>query len=282
MDNLDFEEFLKKIVKADMEELTDSVDRLIADEISKRPRIKLDDGSYYIKNAYDYFKKTPPHYITPKLPSQKPNVKLESYIALKSGNANEFLIENGYIDSLKITKKGEEYLESISWIGDYLIFLDSFDFYEFEEYLDDAFTASAVKFLDVHEDLAIKRNDFRALFDVHTSRALLDIANKDFESGLKEELKLFIVRLNPNADKSQLLFHEGINQVNVLNLNTLMAFCEAEDIKAMFKDAWNSLDYEKIYFDEKSSFDILIRALTATDLDRINKDIEKAYFAEDY
>ena len=292
MQDYDFEKFLTEIVGADSAELQDSVNQSIADEISKRPHIRLNDDLSYIKNTYEYFKKTPIHFLEPKLPKETFNEKIASYIALNQlktsigseiadSEVKEFLIENGYIDESGLTAKGERYFNSIRWVGHYLTFLDSFDFYEFEDYLNNSgeeFMPTALKFLNTHFDLALKRNDFKALFVAQSSKALYHAINKNLENALIEEMKLFIVRLNPNCENHQLTFHEAINQVNILNLNSLIVVCEITDIEMLFNGAWESLKYDKLYFDKKSSFDLLIRALTTTDLDIINKDIEDAYF----
>ncbi|PWB87522.1 hypothetical protein MBBTH_10880 [Methanobrevibacter thaueri] len=59
-------------------------------------------------------------------------------------------------------------------------------------------------FLDTHQDLALKRNDYMVLFDVQLSKAPYYVVNKDFSEDLREELKLFLMRLNPI---SKLIIH---------------------------------------------------------------------------
>lgn len=226
--------------KVDMDELTSSVDRSILSEISKRPQIRLDNDMTYIKNRYEYFKDTPTHYLNPK---------------------NE--------NNLK-TKKWDEYP-----------FLDSFDGDEFEDFLAKSgkdIMETAPEFLDAHIDLAKKRNDYKALFDSISSKAFYYAFNNDFKNALREEVKLFIVRLNPSCDESQLIFHEHVNQVNINNLTNLIIVCKIEDIEDIFNHAWQSLELKKIYHDRNESHEILTEALSATDLDSINCDIEGKYF----
>lgn len=226
--------------KVDMDELTSSVDKSILSEISKRPKIRLDNDLTYIKNAYEYFKETPIHYLNP---------------------TNE--------NNLK-TNRWDEYP-----------FLDSFDGNEFEDFLEKSskdFMETALEFIDVHLNFAISKNDYKALFDSQSSKAFYYAFNNDFKNALCEEVKLFIVRLNPSCGESQLPFHEPVNQVNINNLNNLIIVCEIKDAENLFNSAWQSLQLEKLYFDKKESYMILTEALTATDLDRINCDIEGQYF----
>ena len=245
MDNENFEEFLVKIAGADMDELTDSVNRSIAEEISKRPRIKLGNDLYYTKNAYDYFKRTPVHFLNP-------------LNAMSSGNSDDF-------------KPEDEGLQ---------IILDSFDMNEFGNYWknsDEDLMATVWRFLDEHFNLALKRDDFKALFDAQSSKAIYQVINNNIEDALTEELKLFIIRLNPILNESDIIFHEPINQVNVLNLNTLIILCKTSDLEKVFDDAWKSLNFKKKYFDRKTSYNLLIKALTSTELDKINRKIESEY-----
>ena len=247
MDNENFEEFLVKIAGADMNELTDSVNRSIAEEISKRPHIKLEEDLYYIKNAYDYFKRTPIHFLNP-------------LNAMSSGNSDDFKTE-------------DERLQVI---------LDSFDMNEFGDYLknsDESLMPTVWRFLDEHFNLALKRDDFKAIFDAQSSKAIYQAINNNIEDALTEELKLFIIRLNPILNESEIIFHEPINQVNVLNLNTLIILCKTDDLEKVFDDAWKSLNFKKKYFDRKTSYNLLMTALTTADIDEINHEIESEYLS---
>ena len=91
------------------------------------------------------------------------------------------------------------------WIRCYLVFLNHFDFDEYLEKSDDDFMTTSLIFLDTYQDLALKRNDYMALFDVQLSKAPYYVVNKDFSEDLREELKLFLMRLNPI---SKLIIHE--------------------------------------------------------------------------
>ena len=55
-------------------------------------------------------------------------------LVFECGEIRHFLVENGLINStdLTLTLNGTEYLNSMGWIDDYLLFLDRFDFDEFE------------------------------------------------------------------------------------------------------------------------------------------------------
>ncbi|WP_405294539.1 hypothetical protein [Methanobrevibacter sp.] len=223
----------------DMEELTASLDKSILEEISKRPHIKLGNELTYIKNTYEYFKDSPIRCLNPE---REPDPS-KTY--------------DGY---------------------PFLDFFDHMEFEEFQKESGDDLMESALKFIDAHLNLALKRNDYFALFDSQSSKALYYAFNEDFKNALKEELKLFLVRINPHCDKTQLVFHEGVNQVNIHNLNDLIIACEIEDVETLFNNVWDELEFEMTYFDKKESYDILIESLNACDLDGINCNIERRYF----
>lgn len=183
----------------------------------------------------------------------------------------------------KMSSEGEKYFESIEWIKYYLVYLDSFDLIEFEEFYngsDNDFKDASLKFLNEHLKLALKRNDFNALFDAQSSKAMYYVINKDIVSALNEEMKLFIVRLNPTCDGDDLVFHMPTERTNIHNLKVLIKLCEIDNLKSLFKANWDSLEYEKIWFDENTSFDIFTKALKAKKPDELNRDIENQYFEE--
>ena len=183
--------------------------------------------------------------------------------------------------TFKLSKKGDEYLESIGWIRFYLTYLDRFDFYEFEEYLAQSageFEKVSLDFLDEHINLALKRNDFEALFDAQSSKALCRVVFKDLPSALNEEVKLFIVRLNPTLEGDDVVFHEAVERVNINNIKTLIKLCSIDDLKGLFSSNWDLLDYEKKWFDEKSSFDIFTKALKSRNPDDLSNEVENRYF----
>ena len=81
-----------------------------------------------------------------------------------------------------------------------MVYKDTFDLIEFEDYFHKSgndFNNDSLKFLNKHLNHAIKRNDFMALFDALSSKAMYYTINNDLTSALNEEMKLFIVRLNP-------------------------------------------------------------------------------------
>lgn len=181
----------------------------------------------------------------------------------------------------KISKKGEKYFESIKWIEYYLIFLDTFDFYEFDEYYapDEDFMPQALTFIDRHLNTAFERHDLTAFFDAQSSKALYHIVNEDYDNALIEELKLFLARLNPiYKDSEELVFHNAVNRVNISNLKCLMIKTGNNDLKSLFNEAWDGMLFERKFFNRKKSFKILIKALSVENAEDINPKIEGVYF----
>ena len=184
----------------------------------------------------------------------------------------------------KLSENGLRYFNSNRWIGNYLIFLDCFDFYEFEDFLNensDDFMNIAYDFLKRHYDMAIKRGDFKALIDVQSAKSLYHIINGNVRGSLDEELKLFMARLNPIcSDADELLFHEPIDCVNIFNISNLLATCQIEDIEHLFSRNWNSLKFKNPWISKEKSFDYFTKALTGNDLEELNISTQDYYFKE--
>ena len=179
----------------------------------------------------------------------------------------------------KLSKKGVEYYNSVSWIGFYLIFLDNFDFYEFEEFMDGNFMNSALEFLDKHAEIALKKNDLTRQYDVQSSKALYYIVNRDWRNALDEEVKLFITRLNPVfQDDDELVFHESINQVNVGNLINLLEVCDIEDTERLFRQNWDKLDLKKPLISKEKSLKYFKDALNGMNVEELRHDADTYYF----
>lgn len=293
-----FGKLLSDIMDIDVEEMIDHVNSSQLNEIQKRPRIKLNDDLYYIKNSYDYFKATPVHFISDTPEFKSKNERISAYRTLKSlnegsgfdeavfecGEIRHFLVENGLMNStdLTLTLKGTEYLNSMGWIDDYLLFLDRFDFDEFERFYKNSekdFMNASLEFLDIHFNLATERHDLKAQFDAQSSRALCQVINGKLSEALDEEMKLFIIRLNPAyASKNELLFHEAVNRVNLHNLSVLFEVCKTTDYEGSFKRNWKTLRIENPPIGEDESLSIFNGAMAGDDLDELNRMAETYYF----
>ncbi|WP_133241942.1 hypothetical protein [Methanobrevibacter thaueri] len=68
--------------------------------------------------------------------------------------------------------------------------------------------------------------------------------------------------------------------MNIYNLNNLIIICKIKDLERLFDDVWQTVKFKKVYFNKNESFDILIKALTTTDLDELNQSIKSRYFDE--
>lgn len=305
----DMAKTLSEIIDIDVNEIIDDVNHSQESEISERYRIRLDDDTFYVKNSYQYFKKTPVHYLSsnPSFEKSLYNQKIALYHILTCQNTNfnlaqtmadciyckgheneiaEFLFENELVEShdnssVNVTAKGIEYLNSISWIEYYLIFLDRFDFREFDEFMKVDFWNSALEFLDTHYNLAVKRHDLTGQFDAQSSKALYHILTRDMRNALDEEMKLFIIRLNPvHESPDELIFHEALNPVNVSNLNSLLEICEIDDAEKLFIKNWDELDLENPVISKRDSLKYLMDALKLDNLDDLNRSAEKYYLME--
>ena len=194
------------------------------------------------------------------------------------------LYEDFSVFDFKLTKKGIRYLNSIGWIKHYLEFLDYFDFYEFEDYLDSQkgdFMNIAWDFLERHWSVAVDREDFIAAIDVQSAKSLYHIVTGNWRDALDEELKLFIVRLNPIcSDDDGLVFHAPIDYVNIHNLTNLLALCKMEDVEHLFKRNWEALDFKKPWISKEKSFEYFTKALTSSNPDELNSSAEEYYFKE--
>lgn len=187
---------------------------------------------------------------------------------------NEFEFKPSY--------KGRKYLVSISWIEYYLIFLDRFDFYEFEDYYEPEmeFMPQALSFIDLHLNSSFKNYDFIAFFDALSSKALYYIVNGDYVNALAEEMKVFLTRVNPISDdiEEDLVFHHPLDRVNIDNIKNLIEITGTSDLESLFNDNWDSMRFNQVFFERNESFEIFIKALKSDYCEDLNPELEEVYF----
>jgi len=170
--------------------------------------------------------------------------------------------ENSYV----VTEYGMYRFMGVNWVAFYNTCLDYFDFDDFENYMTEYDTGSVVdnslNYIDEHIKKGYADKDFNRLHDSFSSLALIHINLDNFEDALFNELKIFILRLNPVfLDNDELKDYVPIHYSNVNNIEVLSALCEIDDLKNLFTSAWDDIEYKKKLTSKDNAYRYLNEAI---------------------
>lgn len=182
-----------------------------------------------------------------------------------------------------ITSYGFFRLQGVNWVGFYETCLDYFDFDDFERYMQEYDTGSVIKnalnYLEEHLKIAKETKDFNRLHDVCSSKALIYLQEEEFKKSLLEELKIFILKLNPvYLDKIDPESYYAIEFPNVNNIFELNDLAEVKNLKRVLYRAWIELDLKDTFMTKKEAFKYLTRAGDGEMLDELSMEIADKYF----
>ena len=194
----------------------------------------------------------------------------------------DILVSNGFVELKNngdafVTDYGEMRLFAVNWVGFYKLCLDYFHFYDFEEYMNQYDTGDVVEnahnYLNENLKIAYKRHDFSRLHDVFASKAIVHVSQKEFEQALFNELKLYIVKLNPiYLSDDDLKDYKAIEYPNVNNLDVLSDLAEI-DVADIFDKCLNELEIDKILISKDDALSYLNRAWDGEELDELSSEI---------
>lgn len=118
-------------------------------------------------------------------------------------------------------------------------------------------------------------NDYTGYFNSQSEIVQYHITNEDYEEALEEEVKLFIIRLNPFCDN--LALHEPINEVNIRNIENLIDICGTDNIEEVLYQCFDELEFNELWINKKDCLNYLLKALKTSDIDNLNCEVEKIY-----
>jgi len=204
------------------------------------------------------------------------------------------IVENGVYTELDgadviLSLKGEHRLHyDFSWIKFYTIGMEyEFDFRDFESYLSNhmnyqKFDEVVFGYLNEHLKRAYDERDYYLLFDVIASKTMRHIYNRDFKKALIEELKLFILKLNPiylDVEERKSM-DNVIDYDNIQNIAMLMAILKMSNVKKLFNRAWNNIELKNKLVPKKKAFRYLNRALDNDNFKSMSDEIIRIYFTK--
>ena len=210
-----------------------------------------------------------------------------------SGNKDDLIIrllENNLfhefgVKDFILTSKGETALRRTSWVNTFMTNMDYFDFDDFLDFLIENksyasnFERMALRYLNHHLKIAYENKDFHRLHDVYASRALCHMQWEDIKKALKDELTLFIIRLNPIfLDDGELKSYNPIEFSNVHNISELVDYCNIHNFKKLFNKSWSEIRLEKRLVSKKMSLNYLNKAITGYNLEELSDEIKNRYY----
>ena len=243
----------------------------------KEPEFNIVSYSYMIYHVLTALQ------INPNLDEVLDNVELQ----IPKDTAKNILISEGFIDvegkTASVTQYGFFRLSGVSWVSLYDTCLDYFDFDDFERYMQEYDTGNVVKnafnYLDEHLKIARQNREFNRLYDVYSSKALLYLNEERFKNALIEELKIFVLKLNPvYLDKKDLKDYKAVEYPNINNIFELNDLAEVKSLKRVLYKAWMDVEFDEMYLDKKEAFKYLTRTKKGEVLDDLSDEIADKYF----
>lgn len=183
----------------------------------------------------------------------------------------------------KISSEGEEFLKDYEWMKLYGFALYNFEFNEFYKYLDENdgnFIDLAFDYIAKHFKIAGALKDFLYYDACQDAWAQIYTFKKDFTNGLTEELKRFILRLNPKYYS----YHEYyalylvFEYNNIENIEYLLSKLDISNIEDEFFRTWDSMEIENVYVSCEDSLNYLKKLLNHADLNYLSEECYKKYF----
>ena len=210
-----------------------------------------------------------------------------------SGNKDDLIIRllkhnlfNEFgIDEFILTPKGEATLDGSSWVRRYCSNLDYFDFDDFFNFIKKNISKTnkldklIFSYLNLHLDIAYKNRDFHRLHDVYASRVIIHIEMNEIKQALKEELTLFIIRLNPIfLNNEELKSYSPIVRSNIHNIVELGNYCNIYNFKKLFNKVWSDIKFEKNLIPKKKCFNYLNKAINDNEFEELSEEIKNKYY----
>lgn len=205
-----------------------------------------------------------------------------------SRTARNLLESKGFIEVISdneayVTDYGLFRLEGVDWVKFYESYLDYFDFDDFERYMLDNDTGSvpknALNYLDEHLKIAQENKEFNRMHDVFSSKAMVYLQLGEFKNALIEELKIFVLKLNPvYLNKKDLESYYAIEFPNINNILELNDLAEVKSLKRALYKAWIDIEFDEMLMTKKEAFEYLTRASNGEILDDLSEEIANKYF----
>ena len=230
------------------------------------------------------------HVLTPLLEDSDLEEVLDNVeLQFDSKSARNILESKGFIDVVSdneayVTEYGLLRLGGVQWVGFYESYLDYFHFDDFERYMIDNDTGSvpknALNYLDEHLKIAQENKEFNRMHDVFSSKAMVyALSEKEFKKALNEELKIFVLKLNPvYLNKKALKSHKAVEFPNINNILVLEDLAKVKSLKRALYKAWMDIEFDEMLMTKNEAFEYLTRASDGEVLDDLSDEISDKYF----
>ena len=194
----------------------------------------------------------------------------------------ELALNENYIeDETTITKKASLFLVKEKWISYYRIFLNAYNFDEFEEFFSSSklnIEDASIEFITQHIEDAKKKKDFEKLIDSYTYKTQLYDNQGNYDKSLEYDMKIFILSLNPcYLNNLNLEYYNPISYTNAYSLNAFSKAYSTKYFKKLFNEEWNKIDFEKIFINKKQCWKILNKILKGDDFNKLNDSLNNKY-----
>ncbi len=246
--------------------------------ILKEPEFNIVSYSYMIFHVLTELQ------VNPNLDEVLDSVELE----FESDLAKDILTSQGFVDvdgngDATITGYGLMRLAGVDWVKFYEIYLDYFDFNDFERYMKEYDTGSVVKnslnYLEEHLKIAYDKKEFNRMHDVFSSKAMIYLYEEDFKKALLEELKIFVLKLNHIfLSQDELDSYKAIEFPNINNIIELEVLSQVKSLKRILYRAWIEIDLDEMLMTKKEAYGYLVRAMDGEILDDLSDEIVDKYF----
>ena len=242
----------------------------------KEPEINIISYSYMIFHVLTGLQENP------VLDEVLDDVELQ----FSSQDAKEILISKDFIQvndigEAIITPYGIYRLRGVNWVGFYDSFLDYFDFDDFERYMKEYDTGdvfqNSLNYLDEHLKIAIENKEFNRLHDVFSSKAMVYMNKSEFKNALMEELKIFVLKLNP-IYLDDLESYQAVGFPNINNITEFNDLAEVKSLKRVLYKVWMDFEFDEMLMTKKEAFNYLTRAIDGEYLDKLSEEIANKHF----
>ena len=181
-----------------------------------------------------------------------------------------------------LSKKGYDFLEEFQGIQFYLDNMSSFDYLDFEDYLElhsGSFDELTLDYLDEHLILAHESCDFDYIRRTYTAKSKIYHSIGDWEDALICDMRILHLNMNPIClENYRFSSHIPLVVENVSALKQLKAQLGEKRLFESFNENWNFLGFESTIIPKEEVWDYLTAALNSKDENFGSRKIREKYF----
>ena len=165
-----------------------------------------------------------------------------------------------------LSKKAYDFFKEHEWIQYYLDKLYSFDFLDYEDYLENyegTFYQGTFDYLNEHIKLANQSFDFNYIIKSYEAKAKVCRSMARMDYALECEMRILHLNMNPVCLNGNFSSHIPLVPENVTNLKKLRLRFGKEKIRESFDENWNFMGFNSFIIPKEEVWSYLIAALNA-------------------